>query len=86
MAYHRDFWRDAASKWTAVKSTWYATECEIAAKVLSSLLPEESEPSVPLPAEPKPDLGPKPEIPLLEPEIELQEPPLITIPEPEAQR
>ena len=57
--YHRDFWRDAASKWTSVKSTWYATECEIAAKVLSSLLPEpevplQEPPKIPLPAEPEP--------------------------------
>lgn len=82
LAYHRDFWADAHRKWTAVKSTWYSVECEIAAKVLSSLLREgEEEPKVPLQDEPKPDLGPEPEIPLLEPEIELPEPPKVPLPE-----
>lgn len=85
--FHRDFWRDAASKWTAVKSTWYATECEIAAKVLSSLLPDDPEPKVPLQPEPDLDLGPEPVIELPEPEVPLPEPPKIPLPaDPEAQQ
>lgn len=38
LEYHRDFWRDAATKWAATKSTWYSTECEIAARALDNLI------------------------------------------------
>lgn len=38
LEFQRDFWLDAQKKWTSVKSTWYATECEIAAKALENVI------------------------------------------------
>jgi ParB/RepB/Spo0J family partition protein len=38
LEFQRDFWLDAQKKWTAVKSTWYSTECEIAARALETVI------------------------------------------------
>lgn len=38
LEYHRDFWRDAAQKWTAIGSWWIGQECECAAVALDYLI------------------------------------------------
>jgi ParB/RepB/Spo0J family partition protein len=38
LEFQRDYWRDMQSKWTRVKSYWFAQECEMAVKVLETAI------------------------------------------------